>query len=122
MKARDDMDDGLPLSARLKLAVMGGALPHSGSASSSTRRGTKTAWLAGLGWRVLPIPQFWAARQMWHDPRTGEGNPAYIDFAHPREWVVIPPEGHALAARKIVGRVCAIRWAYEQATGRDLTA
>ena len=68
-----------------------------------------------LGWRILPIPFFWPAKAFWHDPNTGQGNAPCICFAHPREWAVIPPEGHPEPARVIQGRVRAVRWALAQA-------
>jgi len=33
----------------------------------------------------------------------GAGNPAFIDFEHPREWLVIPPDGVDIPATKIEG-------------------
>jgi hypothetical protein len=51
---------------------------------------------------------------MWHDGK-GNGNPACIDFSHPHEFLIIPPETSEIPARKATGKVCAIREAYRLA-------
>jgi hypothetical protein len=93
--------------------MLGGDLPE-----PMARKGrTKTAQLAAaLGWRILPVPQFWQAHQMWRNREGTDGNSAYIDFKHPREWLVIPPDDTGMPAQKIEGGSAAIRWAEKQAT------
>lgn len=91
-------------------STLGGALPDPGSLKGKT----KTAQLAALGWRILPIPYFWQAGRLWRDHR-GNGNPAFIDFKHPHEWLVIPPDSAGVPAQKFTGRSRAIGWAYRQA-------
>ncbi len=97
---------------RLADLMLGGETP-----SGDTGPRTKTAQVAALGWRILPVPNFWKAGELWHD-KNGNGNPAHIDFAHVREWLVIPPESTGLRARKFTGRRPAIQWAYSLAAER----
>lgn len=113
MSAPDDLND-IPredMDARLHLVMLGGDAPPARSERSAKNR-TKTAELERRGWRLLPIPLFWSAGVMWHDPKTGAGNPACIDFSHPREWLVVPPEASGLRAQKVEGRICAIKLAW----------
>jgi hypothetical protein len=98
------------LTLRLQEMALDGAAP-----SSTGKGGSKAAQLEAWGWRILPIPQFWGASQLWHDGK-GNGNPPSIDFRHPREWLVIPPDGVDVPATKISGRICAVRWGYERAS------
>jgi hypothetical protein len=100
------MERGLAL--RIQERALGGAVPE-----QVTRR-TKTAQLAALGWRLVPIPEFWAAKEAWRDGQ-GNGNAAFVDFRNCHDWLVISPDDSGLMATKIEGRVRAIRWAYEQA-------
>lgn len=108
-------DTGAPRAEtemRLAELLLGGHLPQP---LASKAKGTKTAQLLALGWRVLPIPNFWRACSLMHDGK-GNGNAPFIDFEFPHEWLVIPPDDADMPARKIKGRICALRWAYEQAT------
>lgn len=104
------------LALRIQELSLGGRASR-GQAETPTK-GSKTAQLIALGWRILPIPEFRAAGHMWHDDK-GNGNPAIVDFAHPREWLVIPPDDMDLRAQKVNGRICAIRWAWKQAKGEE---
>lgn len=97
--------------ARLAERLLGRQLEDNAVAKG---RRTKTAQLTALGWRILPIPSFCRARELWHDD-AGNGNPAMIDFGFVLEWLVIAPEDFDLPAQKIRGRIRAIRWAYDKA-------
>jgi hypothetical protein len=114
MSAPDDLNY-IPLediNAGLYLVMLCGGAPPARSERSAKNR-TKTAELERRGWRLLPIPLFRPAGVMWHDPKTGGGNPAYIDFSHSREWLVVPPKANGLRAQKVEGRICAIRLAWQ---------
>lgn len=69
---------------------------------------TLTKQLERAGWKLLPIPVFYAARAFWNDGN-GRGNAACISFAFPHDWAVIPPEDHPERARVVEGRNRAIR-------------
>ncbi len=103
----------MPQDTELRLhdRCLCGALPEPLAGASSS----KTGQLAALGWRIIPVPEFWPAGRMWNNGK-GKGNPPTIDFRHPRDWLVIPPAASAVCAKKIEGRIRAIRWAFEQAT------
>src|SRR5437588_12559816 len=88
------------MSLRLIGRMLGGDPPE----PMASKGRTKTAQLAALGWRILPVPQFWQARQMWRNNEGTDGNSAYIDFKHAREWLVIPPDDTGIPAQKIEGR------------------
>lgn len=68
------------MSLRLQEAMLGGDLPE----PMASKGKTKTAQLAALGWRILPVPQFWGSRERWHNSENTDGNPAVIDFKRPR--------------------------------------
>lgn len=101
----------LPFSSFIALRGMGGDPPE---ACENHTGKTKTAILARNGWRILPIPDFWERGALWHDEKGG-GNPACIDFSHPREWLVIPPDEYSGPAQKFSGRRPAIQWAWARA-------
>lgn len=110
----DDRDSGLPMPALLELASHGGSPPQ----PITGKRGTMSGTLGELGWRVLPIPNFWSECQLlkWQ----GGGNKAFIDFGHVHEWLIVPPDDSPLRARKVAGRIRAIRAAYRLAVfGED---
>jgi hypothetical protein len=112
----EDREAGLPLKALLQVQSLGGALP--GETQRGTKgkgKGTLTAQIERLGWKLLPIPHFCPAGRMWHNPDTGKGNAAFIDFAHANEWLIVPPEDSPIRARKVDGKICAIRAAYRLA-------
>lgn len=103
----DDYDRELPFMARLESLGLGGETPD----AKVHARTTKIGRLEAVGWKILPIPKFWAEGEFTRNSRTGKGNPACVDFSHPHEWLVIPPD-EEMKAFKVVGRVCAIREAW----------
>jgi hypothetical protein len=117
----EDREAGLSMSALIELQALGGALPEPVTSNDKT---SLTAQVVRLGWKILPIPGFYAAKQMWHDPRSGGGNPAYIDFQHVYAWLIVPPDSSSLRATKVSGgKISAIRAAYRLAIyGEDNTA
>jgi hypothetical protein len=104
------------MELRIAELSLGGEAPKT---QTGTRK-TKLARVTALGWRVVAVPKFWAAGQLLRDSRGNGVNPAFIDFSHAREWLVIPPDHVDMAARKIAGRICAIRWAFQQAELTDI--
>lgn len=104
-----NIPDDAPIAFHLRSKMLGGDTP--GTAAGPR---TKTGRLASAGWRIVPIPNFWAKAELIHDGN-GNGNPAFIDFTNPREWLVIPPDEAGLMARKFNGRRRAIGWAWAQA-------
>lgn len=108
-----EFPEDMPMMHRVLSLSLGGNAPRPVAGSR-----TKTMRLAAIGWRILPIPTFWAARELLHDA-SGNGNPAFIDFNHPREWLVIPPESVDLPAQKFTGRRLAIAWAWSRAMGEQ---
>jgi hypothetical protein len=112
----EDREAGLPINALLQVQALGGALPEETQRGTKGKgRGTLTAQIERLGWKLLPIPYFHAAGRMWHNPDTGKRNAAFIDFAHAHEWLIVPPEDSPIRARKAGGKICAIREAYRLA-------
>jgi len=105
----EDREAGLSLSALLQLQGLGGNLPQPVTGS----KGSMSGQLARLGWKVLPMPSFWGDRQLMH--WDGGGNKAFIDFGHTNEWLIVPPEDSPIRARKVAGKICAIRAAYRLA-------
>jgi hypothetical protein len=102
----EDREAGLSMRALLRLQALGGTPPEEAKAKG---KGTLTAQLERLGWKILPIPDFIVAGRFWHDPKNGTGDPAFLDFKHPQEWPIVPPEDTGLRARKVGDRMCAIR-------------
>ena len=106
-----EFPEDMPPMHRIAILCLGGSAPKAGKGSR-----TKTGRLAAVNWRIIPIPTFWAACQLFHDGK-GNGNPAYVDFERPREWLVVPPETVPLRARKFNNRRHAIAWAWGEAMG-----
>lgn len=104
-----NIPENAPIHFRLQSAMLGGGGPKEVAGKNS-----KTAKLANLGWRILPVPDFWPARQLFDDGKGG-GNPAFICFRSPRDWLVIPPDASAFPARKFLGQRAAIQWAWQLA-------
>ena len=112
----EDREAGLSLSALLQRQGLGGSLPQPVAGS----KGSLSGELSRLGWKVLPIPGFWRERQLMH--WEGGGNKAFIDFNHINEWLIVPPEDSPIRARKVAGKLRAIRAAYRLAMLGDDTA
>ena len=103
---RDDDDpnwDKMDIRSGLHEMSLGGRGSRSGAG-----RGTLTARVTGLGWRIVPVPNFWSAKQFWHDDK-GNWNAAFADFSHPREFLIIPPADIDGVAIKVEGPVVAVR-------------
>ena len=112
----EDRDAGLPTPALLQISALGGGIPEP---IAGKGKGSLTAQIERLGWKLLPIPRFWAACQLMHWGE-GRGNASFIDFDHPHEWLIVPPEDSPIRARKVGRKICAIRAAYRLATlGED---
>ena len=124
MSAPKNHDADLPMSARLVLASLGSGAPKQGYGEANGKgKSSLTAQIERLGWKLLPIPFFWPAGHAWHDPLSGKRNAAFIDFNHVREWLIVPPEESSIRARKVAGKICAIRVAHRLATvGEAITA
>jgi hypothetical protein len=112
----EDREAGIPVNKLIELAFLGGDLPKPASG-----KGGLTGKIEHLGWRIIPIPNFWSKGQLWHD-RKGNGNPAYIDFDHAHEFLIVPPESSEITARKVTGKVCAIREAYRLAMSGEVAS
>jgi predicted PhzF superfamily epimerase YddE/YHI9 len=63
----------------------------------------------------IQIPHFFEKAKLWHDPATGNGNPAFVSWLHAHEYLIIPPDDYPRQAWKVSGRVCAIREAAREA-------
>lgn len=73
-----------------------------------TVRLSKRTQLDAMGWKFTAIPYHWHATAL---------RPAFDDYKHPAGWLVTPPDGHPVAARRFDNRstIPAVRWAYDQA-------
>ena len=107
----EDREAGLPMTALLRISELGGGIPEPIAGKAT---GSLTAQFQRLGWKLLPIPRFWAPRELTNGPN-GSGNRAFIDFHHSYEWLIVPPEDSPIRARKVSGKVCAIRETYRLA-------
>ena len=102
----EDREAGLPHSALSKLHAWGGEPPQPVAGGSQSMTGQ----LCRLGWRILPIPMFKPT-----DARDGDIPPT-ISFTLGNEWLILPPEDSPIRARKVAGKVTAIRTAWGLAT------
>jgi hypothetical protein len=116
MSTPEDREAGLSLSALLQLQGLAGNLPQPVAGS----KGCMSGQLVRLGWKVLPMPKFWGERQLTH--WDSGGNKAFIDFGHPNEWLIVPPEDSPIRARKVAGKLCAIRAVYRLSMLREDSA